>query len=79
MQDRSLELVDGADAYQQEGPMTTFFSRGDGRDVIDSWSTRVASFRTADLLVVRRRDAFNIQSGTATLRAVNSVNAAVNA
>jgi hypothetical protein len=37
--------------------MTTFFRRGDGRDVIDSWSTRMASFRTADLLVVRRRDA----------------------
>jgi hypothetical protein len=37
--------------------MTTFFRRGDGRDVIDSWSIRVASFRTADLLVVRRRDA----------------------
>ena len=37
--------------------MTTFFRRGDGRDVIDSWSTRMASFRTADLLVVRRCDA----------------------
>jgi hypothetical protein len=37
--------------------MTTFFRRGDGRDVIDSWSTRVASFRTADLLVVRRIEA----------------------
>jgi hypothetical protein len=34
--------------------MTTFFRRGDGREVIDSWSTRMASFRTADLLVVRR-------------------------
>jgi hypothetical protein len=34
--------------------MTTFFRRGAGRDVIDSWSTRMASFRTADLLVVRR-------------------------
>jgi len=56
MQDRSLELVDGADAYQQEGPMTTFFRRGDGRDVIDSWSTRVASFRTADLRMVRRHE-----------------------
>jgi hypothetical protein len=72
MQDRSLELVDGADAYQQEGPMTTFFRRGEGRDVIDSWSTRVASFRTADLLVVRRRDAHTIQTGTANLRAVNA-------
>ena len=34
--------------------MTTFFRRGDGRDVIDSWSTRMASYRTADLMVVRR-------------------------
>jgi hypothetical protein len=57
LRDRSIELIDGADAYQQEGPMTTFFRRGDGRDVIDSWSERVASFRTADLLVVRRREA----------------------
>lgn len=57
LKDRSVELVEGADAYQQEGPMTTFFRRADGRDVVDSWSTRVASFRTADLLAVRRREA----------------------
>jgi hypothetical protein len=64
MQDRSVETVDGADAYQQEGPMTTFFRRGDGRDLIDSWSVRVASFRTADLIVVRRRDNAMTTSGT---------------
>jgi hypothetical protein len=63
MRDGAVETVDGADAYQQEGPMTTFFRRGEGRDVIDSWSTRMASFRTADLLVVRRCEA-------AALRAV---------
>jgi hypothetical protein len=57
LRDRTVETVDGADAYQQEGPMTTFFRRGDGRVVIDSWSTRVASFRTADLLAVRRCEA----------------------
>jgi hypothetical protein len=51
LRDRTVETVDGADAYQQEGPMTTFFRRG------DSWSTRVASFRTADLLAVRRCEA----------------------
>ena len=73
LRDRSVELVDGADAYQQEGPMTTFFRRADGRDVIDSWSMRVASFRTADLLVVRRRDGEPLAVGAATpgLRAVN--------
>jgi hypothetical protein len=57
LRDGAVEIVAGADAYQQEGPMTTFFRRGDGRDVIDSWSTRMASFRTADLVVVRRREA----------------------
>jgi hypothetical protein len=57
LRDRSVETVDGADAYQQEGPMTTFFRRRDGREVIDSWSTRIASFRTADLLAVRRYEA----------------------
>lgn len=56
LKDRSVELVEGADAYQQEGPMTTFFRRADGRDVVDSWSTRVASFRTADLMAIRRRE-----------------------
>jgi hypothetical protein len=71
LQDRSVELVDGADAYQQEGPMTTFFRRAEGRDVIDSWSVRVASFRTADLLVVRRREAAMAAKAGTTLWAVN--------
>lgn len=57
LRDGAPQTVEGADAYQQEGPMTTFFRRGAGRDVIDSWSTRMASFRTADLLVVRRVEA----------------------
>jgi hypothetical protein len=70
LQDRSVELVEGADAYQQEGPMTTFFRRGDGRDLIDSWSVRMASFRTADLLVVRRRESVAASAAT-PLRAVN--------
>ncbi len=56
LRDRSVELVVGADAYQQEGPMTTFFHLGQGREVVDCWSTRVASVRTADILVVRRMD-----------------------
>ena len=56
LKDRTVEVIGGADAYQQEGPMTTFFRRGDGREVVDCWSTRMASFRTADLLMVRRRE-----------------------
>ena len=47
-------VVDGANAYQPEGPMTTFFSTGSTRATIDSWSIRVASFRTADVVSVRR-------------------------
>lgn len=52
--DRSVERVDGADAYEQEGQLTTFFATDDGRRVIDAWSTRLASIRTSEVLVVRR-------------------------
>lgn len=53
LRDRSVETVE-ADAYQQEGPMTTFFRLGPGRDVVDCWASRTASVRTADILLVRR-------------------------
>ena len=54
LKDRTVELIDGADAYQQEGQMTTFFSMGDDRRVVDCWSTRLASFRTSEILIIRR-------------------------
>ena len=56
MRDQTVEVVD-ADAYEQEGPMTTFFEVGEGRGVVDCWSTRVASIRTADISLIRRTDA----------------------
>jgi hypothetical protein len=56
LKDRSVERIDGADAYAQEGQMTTFFRTGSGRHVVDTWSTRLASFRTSEVLVVRRLD-----------------------
>ncbi len=46
--------VDDVDAYQPEGPMTTFFTVGSSRQVIDSWATRVASYRTADIVAIQR-------------------------
>ena len=46
LKDRTVEVIDGADAYQQEGQMTTFFALGGERRVVDCWSTRLASFRT---------------------------------
>ncbi len=51
--DGRAEVIRGVDNYQQEGPMTTFF-QSDGRNYLDSWSDRVASYRTADLSYVRR-------------------------
>jgi hypothetical protein len=45
-----------ADTYQFEGPLTTFFSTGSSRQIIDSWSTRVASYRTADIVSIERFD-----------------------
>jgi hypothetical protein len=51
--DDGVEVVDGADAYQQEGPLTTFFKTPPGRAVVDCWSTRLASFRTADIRKIR--------------------------
>ncbi len=53
MRDQTVEVVD-ADAYEQEGPMTTFFEVDEGRGVVDCWSSRVASIRTADILLIRR-------------------------
>jgi hypothetical protein len=37
----------------QEGPLTTFFEGRDGRTVLDAWTRRLASFRTADIVSVR--------------------------
>jgi hypothetical protein len=57
MLDRTVDWVHDADAYQQEGPMTTFFRSGNRRTTFDSWSTRVLSLRTDTLLIVRRVEA----------------------
>ena len=55
LKDHTVEVIEGADAYQQEGQMTTFFATGAGKQVVDCWSTRLASFRTSEILIVRRR------------------------
>lgn len=51
--DGTTELVTGADNYQQEGPLTTFFRTEPGRTVVDCWSVRLASFRTTELVRIR--------------------------
>lgn len=59
LKDRTVEVIDGADAYQQEGQMTTFFATASDRQVVDCWSTRIASFRTSEILIVRRLNTDN--------------------
>ena len=54
--DEHVELLVGADAYQQEGALTTFFRCPSDRQVVDSWSTRVASIRTDEIMSIRRLD-----------------------
>ena len=48
--------VRGADAYAPDGALTTFYRCREGRDVVDAWATRVASFRTADITSILRLD-----------------------
>jgi hypothetical protein len=56
LKDRTVEVIDDADAYQQEGPMTTFFALAPDRQVVDCWSTRLASFRSSEVMIIRRHD-----------------------
>lgn len=56
LRDGSEQRIEGADAYQQEHSMTTFF-RTEGRRTVDCWSVRMASYRTDHILAVRRLDA----------------------
>jgi hypothetical protein len=51
--DDSVERVEGADSYALEGPLTTFFGNDRPRP-LDSWSTKVASFRTERIAKIRR-------------------------
>jgi hypothetical protein len=54
LDDDGDELVTGADTNQQEGPLTTFFSTAPGRQTVDSWSVRLASFRTSRIVAIKR-------------------------
>ena len=55
LRDGATEEVVGADAYAQEQSMTTFF-RTDGRRTVDCWAVRMASFRTDQIMAVRRHE-----------------------
>jgi hypothetical protein len=51
--DDTTERVEGADSYTLEGPLTTFFGSDRPRP-LDSWSTKVASYRTERIAKIQR-------------------------
>lgn len=54
LSDDTVEHVEHADSFQQEGPMTTFFGTDGRRGTLDCWSVKVASFRTERIVKIRR-------------------------
>ena len=57
MRDRTTEEVREADAFCHEKVMTTFYRTANLRRTVDCWSTPLASFRTDEILMIRRLDA----------------------
>ncbi len=57
LKDGTVEVIEGADAYQPDGQFTTFFVFEPGRTTVDCWSVRVASIRSAEIVAVWRREA----------------------
>ncbi|MBP9114928.1 MAG: hypothetical protein KBF89_01115 [Acidimicrobiia bacterium] len=54
--DNKYETIDLADGYELEGPLTTFFA-SDGHTMrLSSWSTRLASFKTSEIICIRKID-----------------------
>ena len=54
--DGEVEVIEGADTYEQEGPLTTFFQVAPDRRVIDCWSVRLMSIRTTEIASIRREN-----------------------
>ena len=52
--DDALEVINDADGYTQEGPLTTFYRVDRGRQArLDAWSTRLLSLRTDHIAKIR--------------------------
>lgn len=54
LRDGTTESVVGADAYQPDSRLTTFYRTANCRGTVDGWATRIASYRTDDIRVIRR-------------------------
>lgn len=57
LRDHTTEEIVGADAYAPERVLTTFYRTGNTRGTVDCWATALASFRTEEILSIRRVDA----------------------
>ena len=66
--DDTTTIVDDADSYEQEGPLTTFFDRNGGGRLASAFAVRVASFRTSKIVEVRRE----LQSSTRSSSSIRS-------
>lgn len=67
LRDATTQTVSGVDAYEPERQMTTFFRTQNARASIDCWAVRIASFRTDEILMIRRLE----QAGAAVEPARN--------
>jgi hypothetical protein len=52
--DGAVEQIDGADSYELEGPLTTFFAADGAHARLSAWAVRIASIRTDRIASIRR-------------------------
>ena len=71
-EDDTTTVVDAADSYEQEGPLTTFFDRNGGGRLASAFAVRVASFRTSKIVEVRREPAEQIDALQSSMRSSSS-------
>jgi len=71
-EDETTTVVDAADSYEQEGPLTTFFDRNGGGRLASAFAVRVASFRTSKIVEVRREAAEEIDALQSSMRSSSS-------
>jgi hypothetical protein len=71
-EDDTTTVVDDADSYEQEGPLTTFFDRNGGGRLASAFAVRVASFRTSKIVEVRRGSSTPIDALQSSIRSSSS-------
>ena len=71
-EDDTTTVVDEADSYEQEGPLTTFFDRNGGGRLASAFAVRVASFRTSKIVEVRRETPEVLPAPQSSMRSSSS-------